>query len=287
MNAGEAGVAPKPRRTVWDLLTNPRYGVQRFVALCLAFVLTAGIIWAVIASRQAALEGMPGVTRVDGATHEIELGTESTADQALEVLHAARDRDEGWTLVLGSARLASRTEVGDQATDDVAAVNLLRRLGVVRLSAPATITIDPYGTSAEVAVDPGAPPIPFTKALVGELSAGDPLDADRVIISGASDDSGDPSDSAGPTVTLQRAAFTRSTEAVAVLALLERVGPIRRVVLGDLFQVQLSADGPSHANRTCALARERLGDRRDVEVTIRYYDAGDGYDESDAVTRPC
>lgn len=284
MNAGDAGAAPRPRRTVWDLLINPRYGVHRFVALCLAVVLTAGIIWAVIVSRQAAFEGMPGVARADGGTHEIELGAEATVDQALEVLHAARDRDEGWILVLGSARLASRTDVGDQATDDAAAVNLLRRLGMVRLTAPATIAIDPYGTSAEVAVDPSAPPIPFTKALVGELSTGEPLDADRVIISG---DSGDSGDSAGPTVTLQRAAFTRSAETVAVLALVERVSPIRRLVLGDLVQVQLSADGPSHANRTCALALERLGDRRDVEVTVRYYDAGDGNDQSDAVTRPC
>ncbi|GAB3753515.1 hypothetical protein [Microlunatus parietis] len=278
MNAADAGAAPRPRRTALDLLMNPRYGVHRFIALCLAVALIAGTVWIVIVARQAALEGLPGVARVDSTAHEIELGSEATAEQALEVLHVARDRDEGWTLVLGSARLASRTSVGDQATDDTAAVNLLRRLGVVRLTAPATIVVDPYGSSAEIILDSSARPVPFAAGLIRELSAGRPLGADRVIISGGATNT---------TVTLQRAAFTRSPEIADVLTSLERVSPIRRLVLGDLVQVQLSADGPSDATRTCALARERLGERKNHELTVRYYDAGDGRDENDAVTRPC
>ncbi|MFC7623498.1 hypothetical protein [Microlunatus sp. GCM10028923] len=279
MNAGDAGAAPTTRRTVRDLLMNPRYGVHRFVALCLVVALIAGIIWAVIANRQAAIERLPGVARANGTTHEIELASGATADEVLAVLQAARDRDEGWILVLGSARLASRANVGDQATDDVAAVNLLRRLGVVRLTAPAVITVDPYGSSAEAALASSAPTVPFAAGLVRDLSAGSPLAADRVIISGASDDA---------TVTLQRAAFARPAETAAILTDLERVGLIRRVMLGDLVQVQLSASGPTRADRACAQARERLGDRQAVELTVRYYDPAEGKDENDyAVTRPC
>lgn len=274
MAAGDAGAARTSRRTMLDLLMNPKYGVHRFAVLCLVVVLVAVIIWAVLANRQAVLEGLPGVAHVDGTAHEIELGSEATADQVQEVLRNTRNLDEEWTLVIGSARLTTRTAVGDQATDDTAAIELLRRLGVVRLTAPAMIIIDPYGTSAKIELGDSGQLVPFSRALATELAAGPALDTDRLVVGRL------------PSVTLQRAALARPAEAADFLGQLERVTPLRRVVLGEEDQVQLRASDAAQADRTCALARETLGKRADLDLTVRITLSEDG-DGDGGLTRPC
>lgn len=255
--AAQPGSATPPRRSVRNLLFGRRYRIHRFIALCLLFVLVAGIGYANFVSRSSTLASLPGVVRVDGQKYEVELSSTITPDQATEVFHRAREQSEDWTLILGSARLTTPTGLYVEAANDRPAVNLLHRLGTARLAEPSVITVDAYGPSIDAKPDVPSRVIPLARALVEELSAADAV-VERLAVR--------PS----PVVTVTQAALQSPTEVDAVLALLERVPRLKEVVLGERFKVYVSSgDDEADAKSACDAARRSLGGRTDIELLVR------------------
>lgn len=276
MNSRDAGAeAESPKRSqrrARDLLFGRRYGLHRFIVLCLVAV----IIYAVVASRSSALAGLPGVVRADGMKHEVELSSEIKADQAREVYRRALGLDEIWTLLLGSARLTTRVGLDGKASDDHAA-DVLHSLGTARLTEPAMIIIDASGPSIDVDLDQSNRVIPYVRSLITELSADEVLEVERLDINGS------------PSVTIARVALQQPAEVDAVLALLERVPRLSAAVLGEVLKAHVSSSDEAGAKRACEAARQALGERTDIELSVEF--SSDSEREPDPETefesQPC
>ncbi len=274
MNPGDAGApagSAQSRPSARDLLLGRRYGVHRLIVFCLVAALIAVIAFAIVSSRTTALDGLPGVVRVDGITHQVELSSMITPAEAREVLGRARGLAEPWTLLLGPVRLT--TAPGSELADPQAAADLLHRLGTARLAEPAVITVDPYVQS--ITAEPTRPSevIPFARAAVTALSADTDVPARRLTVR------------SDPTVTVGQAALRRPADTDAVLALLERVPDLSQAVLDERLKARVTARAEAAAESTCAAAREALGERADVELTVSF--GSESEPEAEPTVQPC
>ncbi|WP_152362989.1 hypothetical protein [Microlunatus speluncae] len=277
-NAGGANSsATTPRPTARDLLLGRRYGVHRLIVFCLVVVLVVVIVYAVIAGRTATLEGLPGVARIDGVKHEVELAARVTPAEARVIFDRAQQLEDSWTLRLGSVSLATPQE--PEVIDQPRSVDLLQRLGTARLAEPGVIIVDPY--SPVIDAEPATPDraIPLARALVAALAAGEPVPADRLAVRD--------SPTAGAKVTVAEAALHRPAEVDEVLALLQRVPKLHQAVLGERLKVRVQAKVEAGAESACRDARQVLGQRADLDLSVQFGHQPEPGDDAESKSRPC
>jgi hypothetical protein len=277
MNTRDAGAGDDSptsvRPTVRVLFLGRRFRVHRLVALTLAVALILVIAYVITVSTSSALEKLPGVTRVDREQRTVALSPKITPAEVRQVFAQTQQFSESWTLILGPAALATGAAPRPASTDGHDPVALLHRLGTAELAEPAAIIVDAIAPRIDAEPKQKNRAFPLARTLITNLSADDAGAVDRLAVHGS------------PTVTVLRAALRRPAEADAVLALLERVPGLGEAVLGERTRARAYAADEGAADQACQAAREALGARTDIELTVEI--SPDEEAEEEAEIRAC